>query len=98
MLHLYNESPVTISIGNNQKLVNVNFCNIKMKLRFCQFKLFHNYLMGKSEKICPETTHVDLLLVKDNLNVTIELSHFLQLCHGVQSVIAERFGFNIYSH
>ena len=98
MLHLYNESFVTISIGDKEKLVNVNFCNIKMKLRFCQFKLFHNYLMAKIEKIRPETTHVDLLLVKDNLNVTIELSHFLQLCHGVQSVMAERFGLNIYNH
>jgi len=98
MLHLYNESPVSISIGDKEKLVNVNFCNIKMKLRFCQFKLFHNYLMGKIEKIQLETTHVDLLLVKDNLNVTIELSHFLQLCHGVQSVMAERFGLNIYNH
>ena len=98
MLHLYNESFVTISIGDKEKLVNVNFCNIKMKLRFCQFKLFHNYLMGKIEKIQLETTHVDLLLVKDNLNVTIEISHFLQLCHGVQSVMAERFGLNIYNH
>ena len=98
MLHLYNESFVTISIGDKEKLVNVNFCNIKMKLRFCQFKLFHNYLMSKIEKIQLETTHVDLLLVKDNLNVTIELSHFLQLCHGVQSVMAERFGLNIYNH
>jgi len=98
MLHLYNESFVTISIGDKEKLVNVNFCNIKMKLRFCQFKLFHNYLMAKIEKIQLETTHVDLLLVKDNLNVTIELSHFLQLCHGVQSVMAERFGLNIYNH
>ena len=98
MLHLYNESFVTISIGDKEKLVNVNFCNIKMKLRFCQFKLFHNYLMSKIEKIQLETTHVDLLLVKDNLNVSIELSHFLQLCHGVQSVMAERFGLNIYNH
>ena len=98
MLHLYNKSFVTISIGDKKKLVNVNFCNIKMKLRFCQFKLFHNYLMTKIEEIQSETTHVDLLLVKDNLNVTIELSHFLQLCHGVQSVMAERFGLNIYNH
>ena len=69
-----------------------------MRISFCQFKLFHNYLMTKIERIRPETTHVDLLLVKDNLNVTIELSHFLQLCHGVESVMAERFGLNIYNH
>ncbi len=92
MLQLYKENPISISMINNQKLVNVQFCNVEMKLKYCQFKLFYNYLTNKSKKLSSDTTHVDLLLVRDNLNVTITLEHFLQLCHGVQIVMFNKFG------
>ena len=93
MLQLYKQNPISISMVNRQKMVNVEFCNVKMKLKFCQFKLFHNYLTNKSGKLCSDTTHVDLLLVRDNLNVTITLDHFLQLCHGVETVMSDKFGY-----
>ena len=93
MLQLYKQNPISISMGSSQKMVNVKFCNVKMKLKFCQFKLFHNYLINKSGKLSSDTTHVDLLLVRDNLNVTIALNHFLQLCHGVESVMLDKFGY-----
>jgi len=92
MLQLYRENPILISMVSSQKMVNVEFCNIKMKLKFCQFNLFHNYLTNKSRKLSSDTNHVDLLLVRDNLNVTITLDHILQLCHGVECVMFNKFG------
>ena len=70
-------------------MVNVEFCNISMNLKFCQFKLFHNYLMNKMRDISSDTKEINLLLVRDNLNVTISLDDFIQLTHGVdvESVI-----------
>ena len=47
MLQLYKEKPVTISMLSSSKMVNVEFCNVSMKLKFCQFKLFHNYLLNQ---------------------------------------------------
>ena len=38
------------------------------------------------------TSSVDLLLVRDNLNITISLNHFLQLCSAVQTVMSKKFG------
>ena len=98
MLQLYKENPISISMINSRKIVNVEFCNVKMKLKFCQFKLFHNYLTNKSIKLSSDTNHVDLLLVRDNLNVTITLDHFLQLCHGVESVMFDKFGLKSYKY
>ena len=60
---------------------------IQMKLKMCQFKLFNNYLINVSKKISSSTNQVELLLVKNNLTVTISLNNFLQLMHGVSSVV-----------
>ena len=93
MLQLYKENPVTISMVNKKRIVNVEFCNISMKLSFCQFKLFHNYLMNKMRDISSGTKEINLLLVRDNLNVTISLDDFIQLTHGVESVMLQAFGY-----
>ena len=93
MLELYKENPVTISMFNKKRMVNVEFCNISMKLKFCQFKLFHNYLMNKMRDISSDTKQINLLLVRDNLNVTIGLDDFIQLTHGVESVMLQKFGY-----
>ncbi len=92
MLQLYKENPVTISMLNKKRMVNVEFCNISMNLKFCQFKLFHNYLMNKMRDISSDTKEINLLLVRDNLNVTIYLDDFIQLTHGVESVMLQKFG------
>tara|TARA_B100000401_G_C52652591_1_gene646151 strand:- start:68 stop:370 length:303 start_codon:yes stop_codon:yes gene_type:complete len=92
MLQLYKENPVTISMLNKKRMVNVEFCNISMNLKFCQFKLFHNYLMNKMRDISSDTKEINLLLVRDNLNVTIDLDDFIQLTHGVESVMLQKFG------
>ena len=62
-----------------------------MKLKACQFKLFNNYLINKSKTITSDTTQVELLLVKSNLTVTVSLSNFLQLMHGVKSVVQKEY-------
>ena len=98
MLQLYNEKPILISMKQNKSIFSVEFCNVKMKLKMCQFKLFHNYLMNMSEKLTSDTTEVDLLLVRDNLNVTVTIDDFLELSNGVQSVMATEFGFTHYRH
>ena len=98
MLQLYNEKPVLISMKQNKSVFSVEFCNVKMKLKMCQFKLFHNYLMNISENLTSDTHEVDLLLVKDNLNVTVSLDDFFELSNGVQSVMAKEFGFLRYRH
>ena len=67
--------------------INIKFCNVQMKLKLCQFKLFNNYLLNKSRKITESTTKVELLLVQNNLTVTVSLNNFLQLMHGVSSVV-----------
>ena len=91
MLQLYKVNPVTISMFNKKRMVNVEFCNISMNLKFCQFKLFHNYLMNKMRDISSGTKEINLLLVRDNLNVTISLDAFIQLTHGVESVMLQAF-------
>ena len=93
MLQLYKENPVTISMLNKKRMVNVEFCNISMNLKFCQFKLFHNYLMNKMRDISNDKKEINLLLVRDNLNVTIGLDDFIQLTHGVESVMFQKFGY-----
>lgn len=93
MLQLYKEKPVTISMLNSKRMVNVEFCNVSMKLKFCQFKLFHNYLMNKMRQVNSETKKMNLLLVRDNLNVSISLDDFIQLTHGVESVMLQKFGY-----
>ena len=98
MLQLYNEKPVLISMKQNKSVFSVKFCNVKMKLKMCQFKLFHNYLMHTSENLNSDSHKVDLLLVRDNLNVTVSLDDFLELSNGVQSVMTKEFGFSRYRH
>ena len=93
MLQIYKQNPITISMLNKKRMVNVEFCNISMNLKFCQFKLFHNYLMNKMRDISSDTKEINLLLVRDNLNVTIGLDDFIQLTHGVESVMFQKFGY-----
>jgi len=93
MLQLYKEKPVTISMMNRKQMVNVEFCNVSMNLKFCQFKLFHNYLMNKLREVNGETKKINLLLVRDNLNVSISLDDFIQLTHGVESVMLQKFAY-----
>jgi hypothetical protein len=93
MLQLYKEKPVTISMMNRKQMVNVEFCNVSMNLKFCQFKLFHNYLMNKLREVNVETKKINLLLVRDNLNVSISLDDFIQLTHGVESVMLQKFAY-----
>lgn len=94
MLHLYNEKPISISLIKQSNKISVSFCNIEMKMKSCQFRLFHNYLINKYRKIDSSTETVILLLVKDNLNVSISLDHFLQLFNAVEIVMSKRFGLN----
>ena len=92
MLHLYNEKPISIFTIESDVKIRVQFCNVKMKMKPCQFKHFHKYLINLSKKIDGSTNSVDLLLVRDNLNITISLNHFLQLCSAVQTVMSKKFG------
>ena len=92
MLSLYNEKPISISI-NSKNRIKVEFCNVKMSLNPCQFRIFHNYLMGMSKSLNSSKDQVELLLVSEELRVIISLSEFLQLCKAVQLVMAEKFGF-----
>ena len=92
MLQLYDEKPISIFMIESDIKIRVQFCNVKMKMKPCQFRLFHRYLTNLSKRIDSTTNSVDLLLVKDNLNVTISLIHFLQLRNAVESVMARKFG------
>tara|TARA_X000001036_G_scaffold74726_1_gene66229 strand:- start:220 stop:543 length:324 start_codon:yes stop_codon:yes gene_type:complete len=87
MLNLYRKKPVSIYMHEGCGRINIKFCNVQMKLKMCQFKLFNNYLINKSRQITPKTPQVELLLVQNNLTVTVSLKDFLQLMHGVNSVI-----------
>lgn len=87
MLNLYKKKPVLIYMHEGCAKINIKFCNVQMKLKLCQFKLFNNYLLNKSRKITESTTQVELLLVQNNLTVTVSLNNFLQLMHGVSSVV-----------
>ena len=92
MLQLYNVEPISISFLESDRKIMIEFCNVKMNMNPCQFKHFHKYLTNLSKKIDGSTSRVDLLLVRDNLNITISLNHFLQLCSAVQTVMSKKFG------
>lgn len=92
MLHLYNQKPISIFTIESDIRIRVQFCNVKMKMRPCQFKYFHKYLTNLSKKIDGSTNSIDLLLVRDNLNITISLNHFFQLCSAVRTVMSKKFG------
>jgi len=87
MLNLYHQKPVSISMHEGCGKLTIKFCNVQMKLKMCQFRLFNNYLTNVSKKITSSTSQVKLLLVKNNLTVTVSLNNFLQLMHGVRSVV-----------
>ena len=95
MLRLYDEKPILIFMKDDDTRIGVDFCNVKMKMRGCQFKLFHNYLFNISKKLIATTDKVELVLVKDSLRVTISLPHFFQLFNAVGSVINKKFGKSI---
>ncbi|MBA66129.1 MAG: hypothetical protein CMG55_10050 [Candidatus Marinimicrobia bacterium] len=88
---LYNEKPISIFMTNSDAKIRVEFCNVKMKMKPCQFRHFHNYLNNLSKKLHSKTESVELLLVKDSLNIQISLNHFLLLSQAVQSVMRKRF-------
>ena len=88
---LYNEKPISIFMTNSDARIRVEFCNVKMKMKPCQFRHFHNYLNHLSKKLHSKTESVELLLVKDSLNIQISLNHFLLLSQAVQSVMRKRF-------
>ena len=92
MLHLYNEKPISIFTIESDIRIRVQFCNVKMKMKPCQFRLFHDYLSRLSKRINENTDFVELLLVKDNLNISLSLSHFLQLNNAVKTVMVKKFG------
>ncbi|MAH82776.1 MAG: hypothetical protein CMC21_05960 [Flavobacteriaceae bacterium] len=62
-----------------------------MKMKPCQFIRFNNYLDVLEKKIQTNTNFVTLRLVLDDLTVKISLNDFLQLNHGVQTVISKTF-------
>ena len=51
MFQLYNKKNISILWVNKKNKISVNFCNIDMKLKNCQFRLFYYYLNGKSKEI-----------------------------------------------
>ena len=55
MLFLYDEKPVSIFMSGDDTRISVDFCNIKMKMKPCQFRLFHNYLFNTSKKLMENT-------------------------------------------
>ena len=66
--------------------------NTRLVLNFAIFRLFHLYLTGVSEKINENTETVELLLVKNSLNVTLSLKHYFQLNNAVKTAMAKKFG------
>ena len=92
MLFFYDEKPISIFMRENEHKIRIEFCNIKMKMKPCQFRLFHHYLTGVSEKINENTETVELLLVKDSLNVTLSLKHYFHLNNAVKTAMAKKFG------
>lgn len=88
---LYDQKPVSIFTTSTDTKIGVEFCNVKMKMKPCQFRHFHYYLDNLSKKLDDKTESIDLLLVKDSLNIQISLNHFLLLCQAVQSVMQKKF-------
>ena len=91
MLQLYDQKPISIFLNDDDQKIRVQFCNIKMKMKMCQFRHFNQYLLRLSSEIEQDTDVVDLLLVRDSLNISISLNHFLQLSHAVRIVMTEKF-------
>ena len=91
MLQLYDQKPISIFLNDDDQKIRVQFCNIKMKMKMCQFRHFNQYLLRLSSEIEQDTDVVDLLLVRDSLNISISLNHFFQLSHAVALVMAKKF-------
>ena len=94
MFQLYNKKNISILWVNKKNKISVNFCNIDMKLKNCQFRLFYYYLNSKSKEINGKIKNVELQLVKENLKVKVSLNDFFYLLNGVEMVMKERFGYN----
>ena len=91
MIQLYEETPISIFMSDQSRRITLEFCNITMKMKPCQFIRFNNYLDVLEKKIQTNTNFVTLRLVLDDLTVKISLNDFLQLNHGVQTVISKTF-------
>ena len=91
MIQLYEETPISIFMSDQSSRITLEFCNITMKMKPCQFIRFNNYLDSFEKNINTNTNSVTLRLVLDDLTVKISLNDFLQLNHGVQTVISKTF-------
>ena len=93
MLQLYNEEPISISFFKSDHQIQLEFCNIKMNLNPCQFKLFNQYLKRLQKGLDSDTKSVQINLVQDCLDIEISLKDFLQLCNGVETALINKFGY-----
>ena len=93
MLKLYKEEPISISFLKSDRQLELEFCNVKMNLNPCQFKLFNQYLIRLQKGLDSDTKSVQINLVKDCLNIEISLKDFLQLCNGVETALINKFGY-----
>ena len=91
MIQLYEQTPISIFMSDQSSRITLELCNITMKMKLCQFIRFNNYLDVLEKKIQTNTNFVTLRLVLDDLTVKISLNDFLQLNHGVQTVISKTF-------
>tara|TARA_B100000700_G_C14331120_1_gene528246 strand:+ start:210 stop:509 length:300 start_codon:yes stop_codon:yes gene_type:complete len=92
MLTLYDEKPILIFKRQDDKKIRVEFCNIKMKLKPCQFHQFYNYLFNINRTLDTNSENIELIVVKENLKVIISLNDFLQLSEAMRLVMIEKFG------
>ena len=92
MLQLYNVEPISIFFLESDGRIKIEFCNVKMKMNPCQFKLFNRYLNKLQRGIDVKTEFVELHLVKDSLKIKIVLEDFLQLVNGVETALISKFG------
>ena len=44
MIQLYEETPISIFMSDQSSRITLEFCNITMKMKPCQFIRFNNYL------------------------------------------------------
>tara|TARA_Y100001936_G_C15588506_1_gene415714 strand:+ start:241 stop:540 length:300 start_codon:yes stop_codon:yes gene_type:complete len=93
MLQLYNVEPISISFLESDRKIMIEFCNVKMNMNPCQFKLFNRYLTRLQRGIDAKTEFVEMQMVKDSLKVKIALEDFLKLVNGVETALINKFGY-----
>lgn len=93
MLQLYNVEPISISFFESDRKIMIDFCNVKMSMSPCQFKLFNRYLIKLQRGIDAKTDFVEMQMVKDSLKIKIALEDFLKLVNGVETALINKFGY-----